>query len=172
MRPDILPDLLGWGLRLVFCGTAAGPESARAGAYYAKPGNRFWPVLEEAGFTAGRLRPAEYPQLRARGIGLTDLAKSRSGVDRDLGVEDFDIDRFWASMRFYSPRAIAFTSQEAASIALGLRKADISFGARPGRSVGRQPEVFVLPSPSGNNGHWGRQKHHWSACARALGFAA
>jgi G:T/U-mismatch repair DNA glycosylase len=42
---EVLPDLLRPGLRIVFCGTAAGTASARAGAYYAGPGNAFWPTL-------------------------------------------------------------------------------------------------------------------------------
>ncbi len=166
MTADILPDLLGWGLRLVFCGTAAGPESARIGAYYAGPRNGFWPVLAEAGFTPGLVRPAEYPALLGLGIGLTDLCKTRSGVDRALAPEDFAIDRFWASMRLHAPRAIAFTSQEAGAIALGLRKRDVPFGEQPGR-----PGIFVLPSPSAANGHWGKLRHHWHDCARQAGFA-
>lgn len=39
------PDLLAPHLRLVFCGTAAGNVSAARGAYYAGPGNQFWPIL-------------------------------------------------------------------------------------------------------------------------------
>jgi double-stranded uracil-DNA glycosylase len=35
---DVLPDVLGPGLRVVFCGTAAGAVSAVRGAYYAGPG--------------------------------------------------------------------------------------------------------------------------------------
>lgn len=168
--PDVLPDLLGWGLRLVFCGTAAGPDSARIGAYYAGPRNAFWPTLAEAGFTGGVvLRAAEYARLRAYRIGLTDLSKTGRGMDRDLSPGDFDIDRFRAAMDYWAPRAIAFTSQEAGALALGRRKRDVAFGAQP-VPPGR-PAVFVLPSPSAANGHWGKLRHHWHDCARATGFA-
>jgi TDG/mug DNA glycosylase family protein len=167
--PDVLPDVLGWGLRIVFCGTAAGPESARIGAYYAGPRNAFWPTLAEAGFTPGLIRPAEYAALPGLGIGLTDLCKTRSGVDRALAPEDFAIDRFWAAMRLHAPRAIAFTSQEAGAIALGRRKREVPFGAQP--SMEGRPPVFVLPSPSGANGHWAALRHHWHGCARQAGFA-
>ncbi|HEU5143069.1 MAG TPA: uracil-DNA glycosylase family protein [Solirubrobacterales bacterium] len=47
----VLPDLVRPGLRVVFCGTAAGTASARAGAYYAGPGNRFWETLRVTGLT-------------------------------------------------------------------------------------------------------------------------
>ena len=58
--PDVLPDVLGPGLRIVFCGSAAGAVSARVGAYYAGPGNRFWPTLHRVGLTPRLLAPAEF----------------------------------------------------------------------------------------------------------------
>ncbi len=39
--PPVLPDLLAPGLALVFCGSAVGAVSARLGASYAGPGNKF-----------------------------------------------------------------------------------------------------------------------------------
>jgi len=39
----ILPDLLASNLKIVFCGSAAGTKSAENKAYYAGPGNRFYP---------------------------------------------------------------------------------------------------------------------------------
>jgi double-stranded uracil-DNA glycosylase len=36
-----LPDYLAFGLRVVFCGTAAGKTSASSGHYYAGTGNLF-----------------------------------------------------------------------------------------------------------------------------------
>jgi TDG/mug DNA glycosylase family protein len=177
---DVLPDLLAPGLRVVFCGTAAGAESARRGAYYAGPGNRFWTVLQEAGFTPRRFRPEEFPGLLALGIGLTDLAKRASGVDKSLRPSDFDGERTRAAIRMWRPSAIAFTSATAARVFLGR---DAGFGeltpspAFAGEGWGgglafRAPRLFVLPSPSGANGHWARQRHHWHDAARALGFAA
>ena len=45
----MLPDVLPPGLAVVICGTAAGTASARAGAYYAGPGNAFWATLTRSG---------------------------------------------------------------------------------------------------------------------------
>jgi len=78
----ILPDVLAPGLDIVFCGTAAGTQSARQQAYYAHPQNRFWRTLHEAGLTPRRLAAAEYALLPSFGLGLTDLAKFASGMDR------------------------------------------------------------------------------------------
>ena len=44
---EVLPDILQPGLRVVFCGTAAGRASAKARAYYAGPGNSFWKTLPQ-----------------------------------------------------------------------------------------------------------------------------
>ena len=65
----VLPDLLVPGLRIVFCGSAAGAVSAAKGAYYAGPGNRFWRILHETGLTPMRLAPHELPDCRAWGLG-------------------------------------------------------------------------------------------------------
>ncbi|MGX9966511.1 mismatch-specific DNA-glycosylase [Roseomonas sp. F4] len=172
MTGDVLPDLLPPGLRLVFCGMAAGPESARRGAYYAAPGNRFWRVLHEAGFTPRRMRPEDFPELPSLGIGLTDLAKTQWGVDRVVRVTQADRDRLLAAIRAARPRALAFTSGRTAALALGLKS--LPFGPLDDalRPAGFPP-VFVLPSTSGsNNGNWDRNGYHrhWMDMAMALGF--
>jgi G:T/U-mismatch repair DNA glycosylase len=45
MAPNVLPDYLARGLRLVICGTAVALRSAGIGHYYAGPGNEFWQLL-------------------------------------------------------------------------------------------------------------------------------
>ena len=65
--------MLAPGLRVVFCGTAAGEVAARVGAPYAGPGNRFWWVLREIGLTPRELAPLEFRELPQHGIGLTDV---------------------------------------------------------------------------------------------------
>src|ERR1700683_2528731 len=80
----VLPDLLKPGLRIVFCGPAAGHVSAARGAYYAHPQNRLWWALHTFGLTPRKLTPDEYPELSQWGLGLTDIAKHVSGMDREL----------------------------------------------------------------------------------------
>jgi len=172
MSRDVLPDLLPQGLRMVFCGMAAGPESARRGAYYAAPGNRFWRMLHEAGFTSRRLRPEDFSELPGLGIGLTDLAKTQSGVDRVVRVTQADRDRLLGAIRAAQPRALAFTSGRTAALALGLKT--VAFGPLDDalRPAGFPP-IFVLPSTSGsNNGNWDRNGYdaYWMDTAMTLGF--
>lgn len=82
----VLPDLLAPGLEVVFCGTAVGAASAREGAYYAGPGNSFWPALHAAGFTPIQFQPSNYKQLLELRMGLTDLVKRVSGNDACLSL--------------------------------------------------------------------------------------
>ncbi len=141
---DLLPDLLAPNLKLVFCGTAASTKSAADGAYYAKPGNRFWPALHQSGITPRQFAPSEFPALLTLCIGLTDLCKQYCGTDEQLPADAFDIDAFRRKIERYQPRLVAFTSKNAGRAVLGRQPA---YGVQPER-IGRTV-LFVLPSPSG-----------------------
>lgn len=143
-RQPVLPDVLGRGLAIVFCGTAPARASAQARAYYAGPGNRFWPTLHAIGLTPRRYAPAEFRTLLELGIGLTDVAKYAVGVDRELSAADFDAAALREKMAGYQPRWLAFTSKRAAEACLGRR---VAYGAQPDTLGATQ--LFVLPSPSG-----------------------
>ena len=54
--PDVLPGPDDPPLRVLFCGINPGLVSAATGHHFARPGNRFWPVLHGSGFTPRRLR--------------------------------------------------------------------------------------------------------------------
>lgn len=160
----MLPDLLAPGLAVVFCGTAAGSASARAGHYYAGPGNRFWPLLAETGLTPRRLAPAEGALAARFGIGLTDIAKGVAGADRDIPRAAYDPEGLVARIAPLAPRALAFTSLTAARAALGRRCAP---GPQPERPFGPSTAVWALPSPSGAaRGHFSAAP--WHALARFL----
>jgi TDG/mug DNA glycosylase family protein len=140
----ILPDVLAPGLRVVFCGTAPGTASARAGAYYAGPGNRFWATLHEIGLTPVLLQPAEFARLAEFGIGLTDISKTASGSDREVGRRGFDRERLGTAIAVVGPAHLAFNGKNAARGALGHA---VDYGLQPERIGGAT--VWVLPSTSG-----------------------
>ncbi|KMQ85089.1 g:t u mismatch-specific dna glycosylase, partial [Lasius niger] len=83
-QPPILPDVLAPSLKLVFCGTAPSRRSASEQAYYAHPGNRFWPALYQSRLTPQQLAAHEFRLLLQWGMGLTDLAKHHYGNDNEL----------------------------------------------------------------------------------------
>jgi TDG/mug DNA glycosylase family protein len=146
----VLPDVLAPGLRVVFCGTAPGTASARAGAYYAGPGNRFWVTLHEVGLTPVLLEPTEFARLPEFGIGLTDISKTASGSDRQVGRQGFDRVRLAAAITAASPAHLAFNGKNAAQGALGR---PVGYGRQPERIGGAT--VWVLPSTSGAaRGFW------------------
>jgi len=147
MPEPVLPDLLAPGLRLVFCGSAPGTVSAARQAYYAHPGNRFWSILHQAGFTPRRLAPAEYPALLGLGIGLTDMAKHASGNDDELPPGAYDPEGFAFRIRAVRPAALAFTAKAPAAAFLGRRTGALTYGRNEGPAD--FPPVWVLPSTSG-----------------------
>lgn len=157
---DILPDVLSPDLNIIFCGTAAGNESARQGAYYAHPGNKFWSTLYTVGLTPRQLHPAEFAEVMRYGVGLTDLAKYVSGNDDTLNPHDFDPMALADKVYRLRPKVLAFTSKTAGSIFLGSKR--IAFGLQP-KTIGAT-SVFVLPSPSGlARRSW--DIAHWEAAA-------
>jgi TDG/mug DNA glycosylase family protein len=160
----VLPDLIEPGLRIVFCGTAAGTVSARRGAYYAHPQNRFWATLHAVGLTPRLMRPEEYPELARWGLGLTDIAKHASGMDRELPPGALGADAcaaLEAKIKAAAPAWLAFTS-----LAAGRRylKRAAGFGEQ-GERIGKT-RLWLLPSPSPTAGwNWAANKHWWRALA-------
>jgi double-stranded uracil-DNA glycosylase len=84
-----VPDVLGQGLRLVFCGINPGRRSAAAGAHFANPRNDFWRLLYAAGFTPRLYDPSEQDSLLELGIGLTNAAFRTTRGSGDLRSADF-----------------------------------------------------------------------------------
>lgn len=159
---DRLPDLLGPGLRVVFCGTAAGAASAKRRAYYAGPGNKFWRTLCDVGFTPRLLAPNEFPELLDLGIGLTDLCKVGAGSDRDVAHHGFDVARLRRQIETHRPHALAFNGKKAAQEAIDP---EIGYGHQQERWG--DTAVWVLPSTSGAaNGYW--DIGPWEDLARSL----
>ncbi len=157
-----LPDVVRTGLPVVFCGTAAGAKSAAVRAYYAGPGNQFWPVLARTGLTLRQIRPADFRSALDSGIGLTDVCKLDAGSDRAIGNKGFDVPRLLELLEQNRPKRVAFNGKKAAEIVLG-RKVD--YGPQPERIAGAR--VHVLPSTSGAaRGAW--NEAYWRELAREV----
>lgn len=152
--PVVLPDVLEENLAVVFCGSAVGTKSAERGAYYAGPGNKFWPVLHRIGLTPRQLDPGEYRGVTRYGIGLTDLVKVTAGSDDSLRAGHFDTDGLEAKIRAYRPRLLCFNGKRAAQVYLRTRGVKrVGYGPQPVH-IG-DTRLFVAPSTSGAaNGFW------------------
>jgi TDG/mug DNA glycosylase family protein len=161
----ILPDVLAPDLDVVFCGSAAGAVSARVGAYYAGPGNRFWPTLAAVGLTPVELAPARFRELPRYGLGLTDLCQTASGADADLPPEGDDQAALDAKIRRHRPRVLAFVGKRAAKTFLNVNHVATGLQAE---SPFPDTDLFVLPSPSGAaRGSW--TIGPWQALAAHVG---
>lgn len=141
----MLDDLFTYGLRVVVCGTAAGDTSARLKQYYVKPGNKFWRTLFEVGLTPVQLESAEYKRLLEYKIGLTDLVKGKSGMDKSLRQGDYDVDALLEKIKTYQPRYLCFNGKKAAKVFLSRRKVSNGLQAE---TIG-DTKIFVAPSTSG-----------------------
>jgi TDG/mug DNA glycosylase family protein len=161
----ILPERLKPGLNLVFCGTAAGRQSALQQAYYAHKQNKFWRTLYEVGLTPHLFAPRDYRGLWKLGIGLTDIAKHAYGMDHQLPKDSLGhkaVEALKHRILKIAPRHLAFTSLTAGRAVMGKK-------AQPGE----QPEqigvtkVWILPSPSPlASNHWDIAP--WQALARKV----
>ena len=153
---------------MVFCGSAAGAVSARVGAYYAGPGNRFWPTLAHVGLTPVELAPVQFRELPRYGLGLTDLCQTASGADADLPASGDDPAALDAKIRHVRPRVLAFVGKRAAKAFLNARQVDTGLQAA---SPFPDTDLFVLPSPSGAaRGSWDIAP--WQSLAAHVGRGA
>jgi double-stranded uracil-DNA glycosylase len=152
-----IPDLAGPGMRVLLVGINPWLYSGWSGRHFARPGNRLWRTLHEAGFTDRRLHPSESEAILAAGIGITNLvaratARADELTDDEVraGVEPLRLLVRRTRRRWGGPAYVAF---------LGISTYRVAF-ARPRATVGRQPEpfegngVWVLPNPSGLNAHY------------------
>ena len=161
----VLPERLKPGLKLVFCGTAAGRQSALQKAYYAHSQNKFWRTLHEVGLTPHLFAPQDYPALWDLGIGLTDISKFADGMDHQLPRDSLGraaADALRARTLNIAARVLAFTSLTAGRAVLGKN-------AVPGKQREKIGEtlVWILPSPSPlADNHW--DVAPWRALARAV----
>ena len=159
-----LPDVMAAGQIVVFCGTAAGKVSSQRKAYYAGPGNKFFPMLHEAGFTDRRLTPSEFRELASYRLGLTDLNKSESGNDNEISAHGFDISRLKGLLREHQPQILAFNGKKAAAEALDKKSTkSVAYGWQATKL--ESTRLFVLPSTSGSaSGYW--QPEFWFELGR------
>ena len=148
-----MPDVAAPGLRVLFCGINPSLYSAAVGRHFARPGNRFWPVLHRAGFTPRRLAPWESDELLRLGYGVTNVVRRATATAAELDDAELRAGgrQLRARVRRLRPRALAV---------LGIGAYRHAF-ARPEATLGPQPErlgetlVWVLPNPSGLNAHYG-----------------
>jgi TDG/mug DNA glycosylase family protein len=163
-----VPDVLGPGLRCVFCGINPGRVSAAAAAHFANPRNDFWRLLHAAGFTPRLFAPQEQFALLELGLGVTNAAHRTTPGSGDLRRADFAgsaarLEEIAANLQ---PGWIAFVGKE------GYRGA---FDERPELGVQQRclgtTRLFVIPSTSPANAAvpWDERLRWFRELARLVG---
>ena len=150
--PDVLADGADGGLRVLFCGINPGLMTAATGHHFARPGNRFWPVLHLSGFTPRLLKPSEQGELPSYGLGITNVVARATARADELSAEEYrEGGRLLAAkVERLRPRWLAVVGVTAYRAAFGERKAAIG----PQERLIGVSRVWVLPNPSGLNAHW------------------
>jgi TDG/mug DNA glycosylase family protein len=167
-----LPHYLRPGLRLVFIGYNPGIDSARAGHYYARPGNVFWKQLSASGLVARAVSPFDDSTLMDEaGIGFTDLCERPTLRAQHLTRDEHraGAQRLLAELVEYRPRIAVFSGkgiyQLFARHALGIAPSELAnrpYGEQPERigraqsTVDNRPVTipWVIPSSSGLASKW------------------
>jgi TDG/mug DNA glycosylase family protein len=157
-RDAFVPDLIQPGLRVLFCGINPGLYSAAVGHHFARPGNRFWPTLAATSFTPRVLSPFQERELLTLGLGITNIvARATPGAIELEPAEFLEGGRLLdAKVGQYRPRVVAF---------LGIMAYRAAF-SRPRAVIGLQQDmiadsrIWVLPNPSGRNGHFSLDPFH------------
>ena len=151
MKP--VPDVVGPGLQVLFCGINPSIRSGETGFHFARPGNRFWPALHLAGFTPRVLRPDESAELPSYGVGVTNLVDRPTRAAADLGDDELrdGVAALAALAEEWQPRTVAILGIGAFRTAFARPKATIGRAARDRRrapAVGAaEPERAERPLP-------------------------
>ncbi|MET8977255.1 G/U mismatch-specific DNA glycosylase [Streptomyces sp. NPDC004539] len=151
-RDRLVPDVAAPGLRVLFCGINPGLMTAATGHHFARPGNRFWPVLHLSGFTPRLLKPAEQQELLSFGLGITNVVARATARADELSAEEYQEGGrlLTAKVKRLKPAWLAVVGITAYRAAFADRHARV--GAQE-RTIG-DTRVWVLPNPSGLNAHW------------------
>src|SRR5260370_41573616 len=123
-------------------------------------------MLYDVRLTARLVRADEYAELPRWGLGLTDIAKHVSGMDRELPRGALGREAcaaLAAKIRAAEPKLLAFTSLTAGRRYLGRTAGFGESGERIGAT-----RIWLLPSPSPTAGwNWEKHEHWWRRLAEA-----
>lgn len=145
----MITDIIAPGLRVVFCGINPGKSSAHTGYHFAHPGNRFWKVIHQAGFTERQLKPEEELELLDTRCGITMLVERPTVQASEVAKHELHEGgrQLIKKIEQYQPQALAVLGKKAFEQAFSQR--GVKWGQQE-ITIG-STEVWVLPNPSGLN---------------------
>jgi double-stranded uracil-DNA glycosylase len=164
----VIPDLGRPGIRVLLVGINPSLWSGWAGRHFARPGNRLWRTLYEAGLTDRLLRPDETAAIETAGLGITNLVARATARADELDDEEIraGVEPLRTLVGAWRPDVVAFLGISTYRVAFERRKAVV--GEQDERFEGAR--VWALPNPSGLNAHY--QQPALTASYAELGAAA
>lgn len=163
---DILPANPTQKLRILIVGINPGLWTAAVNAPFARPGNRFWPSLHQAGFTSKQvdastgLAQDDADEMISNGIGLTRLAPRPTARADQLTRDELREGgkRLIQTVKELRPKVAAISGITAFRDAFDAPKAHMGpqnpadFPALEDWPA--HTKLWVVPQPSGLNAHY------------------
>jgi TDG/mug DNA glycosylase family protein len=145
-------DVLGPGLRVLFCGINPGLWSAAVGHHFARPGNRFWKALHLGGLTPRCSFPTRRASWSGSGSGSPTWSSGPPPGAAELGAAELRAGgaRLAAKAAAAGPEMVAVLGVGAYRTAFDRPRAAV--GPQPGEIGGSR--AWLLPNPSGLNAHY------------------
>src|SRR5690348_9319200 len=147
-----LRDIIAPNLKVLFCGINPGLYSAAVGHHFARPGNRFWPALDLAGFTPEVLSPFNENEMLKLGLGITNIVQRATA-----GADELTRDELAEGAKKLEQKIKRYRPDWLAVLGVGAYRQAFD---RPDAKMGTQDErightrLWVLPNPSGLNAHY------------------
>lgn len=166
-RDAVIDDIGMDTCRLLVVGINPGLWTAKVGAPFARPGNRFWPALHEAGITPrlvdarDGLSEADLAMLAEAGLGFTNVVARATARAGELADDEIRAGGRVLAEKVARQRDLR-GGPEIVMVA-GIGAFRTAFGAKTPSGgkvgVGKQEiaiggaETWVVPNPSGLNAH-------------------
>ena len=166
-RDAVIDDIGMDTCRLLVVGINPGLWTAKVGAPFARPGNRFWPALHEAGVTPrlvdarDGLSDADLAMLAEAGLGFTNVVARATARAGELADDEIRAGGRVLAEKVARQRDLR-GGPEVVMVA-GIGAFRTAFGAKTPSGgkvgVGKQEkaiggaETWVVPNPSGLNAH-------------------
>lgn len=137
---------------MLFVGINPSLYSGAVGHHFARPGNRFWPVLHLAGFTPRRLTCFEERELLEYGLGVTNFVARATAAADELSPEELR-----AGVGVLEDKVLRYQPAYVGVVGVSAYRTGFQ---RPRAAIGAQPErigpaaLWVLPNPSGLQAHY------------------
>lgn len=147
---NLVPDIIDFGLNVLFIGFNPSIRSSEAGHHFAGPSNRFWRLLQDSGFTDKKLTFDVDQQLLEYGYGVTNIVSRPTRAAVEITTAEYDLGREVLKQKLatYRPKFACYVGIGVYQQFAKLR--DVRCGLQQERVVDGIRD-FVVSSSSGLN---------------------